>query len=64
MIADSTVEPIDALEPVASLKWDGSADGTYFAQLTVSGLRSEQQAQAAVAHMRRLFCGQEQELSQ
>ena len=64
MSAGTTLASGDALEPVASLKWDGSADGTYFAQLTVSGLRSEQQAQAAVAHMRRLFCGQEQELSQ
>ena len=61
MIADSTVEPIDALEPVASLTWDESEDGTYFAQITVSGLRSEKQAKAAAAHMQRMFCGQEQE---
>ena len=52
------------LEPVASLKWDEAGDGTYFAQLTVSGLRSEQQAQAAAAHMQRLFLGQEQEPTQ
>ena len=53
-----------ALEPVASLKWDEAGDGTYFAQLTVSGLRSEKQAQAAAAHMQRLFLGQEQEATQ
>ena len=52
------------LEPVASLKWDEAGDGTYFAQLTVSGLRSEKQAQAAAAHMQRLFLGQEQEATQ
>lgn len=51
----------DALEPVVTLVWDKSDDGTYRAVMTVSGLQTEQQAQAAVAHMRRLFCGQEQE---
>lgn len=51
----------DALEPVVTLVWDKSDDGTYKAVMTVSGLQSEQQAQAAVAHMQRLFCGQEQE---
>lgn len=51
----------NTLEPVASLKWDAAGDGTFYAQLTVSGLRSEQQAQAAVAHLQRLFCGAEQE---
>lgn len=53
-------EPTPTLEPVASLKWDAAGDGTFYAQLTVSGLRSEQQAQAAVAHLQRLFCGEEQ----
>ncbi|SFB95833.1 hypothetical protein SAMN05216344_10687 [Polaromonas sp. OV174] len=52
------------LEPVATLAWDKADDGTYKAQMTISGLRSEQQAQAAVAHMQRLFCGHEQEPSQ
>lgn len=55
-------EPTE-LEPVASLKWDASGDGTFYAQLTISGLRSELQAKAAVAHLQRLFCGQEQEVS-
>ena len=51
----------NALEPVVSLKFDEAGDGTYFAQLTVSGLRSEKQAEAVAAHIQRLFCGQEQE---
>lgn len=55
---------IDALEPVVTLKWDAEEDGTYTAQMTVSGLRCEQQAVAAVAHMQRLFCGNEQESKQ
>ena len=57
----NTLTPTDALEPVVSLKFDEAGDGTYFAQLTVSGLRSERQAEAVAAHMQRLFCGQEQE---
>lgn len=64
MTDTNTLAPTDALEPVASLKWDEAADGTYFAQMTVSGLRSEKQAKAAAAHMQRLFCGQEQEPAQ
>ncbi len=51
----------ETLEPVVTLVWDKSDDGTYRAVMTVSGLQTEQQAQAAVAHMQRLFCGQEQE---
>lgn len=51
----------ETLEPVATLSWDKAEDGTYKAVMTVSGLQSEQQAKAAVAHMQRLFCGQEQE---
>lgn len=51
----------ETLEPVVTLVWDKSDDGTYKAVMTVSGLQSEQQAQAAVANMQRLFCGQEQE---
>ncbi|MFD1839099.1 Lar family restriction alleviation protein [Paracidovorax cattleyae] len=54
MSADTTGQP---LAPVISLVWDKAQDGSYFAQMTVSGLASEQQAQAAVDHMQRLFCG-------
>lgn len=53
-------EARNALEPVVSLGFDKAEDGTYTARLTVSGLPSEQQAQAAVGHMQHLFCGQEQ----
>jgi len=51
---------IQRLDPVISLMWDSAPDGTYMARMTVSGLLSEGQAQAAMEHMRRLFCGQEQ----
>lgn len=34
-------------------------DGTWCAQMLVSGLPSESVANAAVAHMEKLFCGQE-----
>ena len=61
-MTDTTGAPPATLEPVASLKWDAAGDGTFYAQLTVSGLKSEQQAHAAVAHLQRLFCGQEQEI--
>jgi hypothetical protein len=49
------------LDPVASLGYEQADDGTFRATLTVSGLRTERQAQVAVAHMQRLFCGEEQE---
>lgn len=53
-----------AMEPIITLVWDESEDGTFKAIMTVSGLQSEQQARAAVAHMQRLFCGQEMEGAQ
>lgn len=53
-----------ALEPMISLVWDKSEDGSYFAQMTVSGLTSADQARAAMDHMQRLFCGAEQEPAQ
>ena len=34
-------------------------DGSYGVALTVTGLTSEQQAEAAMVHMQRLFCGAE-----
>ena len=49
------------LEPIASLGYERAEGGTYRATLTVSGLTSERQAQVAVAHMQRLFCGAEME---
>ena len=49
------------ISPVVTLRWDKDAHGTFTAVMTVSGLASEQKAQAAVAHMQRHFCGQEQE---
>ena len=49
------------LEPVITLGYEQADGGTFNATLTVSGLANEQQAQAAVAHMQRLFCGEEME---
>lgn len=34
-------------------------DGSYGVELTVTGLASEEQAEAAMQYMQRLFCGQE-----
>lgn len=34
-------------------------DGSWGVELTVTGLASEQQADAAMLHMQRLFCGDE-----
>lgn len=34
-------------------------DGTWGVELTVTGLTSEQQAEAAMQHMQRLFCAKE-----
>ena len=51
-------------EPVISLTHEQAEDGTYRAVMTVSGLLSERQAQAALDHMQRLFCGDEMEPDQ
>lgn len=53
----------DNLEPIVTLVWNKSDDGTYKAVMTVCGLQTEKQAQAAIAHMQRLFCAHEQEAS-
>jgi ubiquinone/menaquinone biosynthesis C-methylase UbiE len=34
-------------------------DGSFGVSLMVTGLQSQQQADAALAHMERMFCGQE-----
>ncbi len=34
-------------------------DGSYGVEMTVTGLASEQQAEAAMQHMQRLFCADE-----
>ncbi len=48
------------LEPVITLRYDRSDDGTtWFAQLTVSGIPTEVQANSVLDHMQRLFCGEE-----
>lgn len=46
-----------AFVPVVTLSYDKEDDRTYSARMTVSGLSSEQMAQAAIKHMQSLFCG-------
>lgn len=49
------------LEPMITLGREAAGDGaTFVATMTVSGLRSEAQAQAATDHMEKLFCGAQQ----
>lgn len=50
------------LDPVVTLVYERDESGMYTAVMTVSGLVSELQAQAALAHMERLFCGGELEV--
>ncbi len=53
-----------APEPIVTIVYDKQADGTYRATMHVSGLATEALAQAAIAHMWRLFCGEEIEAKQ
>lgn len=46
-------------EPHIALMFDRDGAGGYFAQLRVTGLRTEAEALAAVAHLQRTFCGEE-----
>ena len=45
--------------PTISMRQLHLDDGSYGVALTVTGLASEQQAEAAMAHMQRIFCGAE-----
>ena len=45
--------------PTISMRQVRYEDGSYGVELTVTGLFNEQQAEAAMAHMQRLFCGAE-----
>ena len=42
-----------------ALVYDGDGAGGYFAQLRIEGLRTEAEAQRAIDHLQRLFCGEE-----
>lgn len=46
-------------EPTISMRTVQYEDGSYGVSLEVTGLASEQQAESAMAHMQRLFCGRE-----
>ncbi|MDO9252578.1 MAG: hypothetical protein Q7U48_13645 [Hydrogenophaga sp.] len=45
--------------PTISIGVDKAEDGTFTAQMLVTGLETFSQANAAAEHMRRLFCGDE-----
>ena len=47
------------MEPIISIGYDRTVSGDWTATLTVSGLRTERQAQIAVAYLRERCCGQE-----
>jgi hypothetical protein len=42
-----------------TLRTERMPDGSWVAHMLVTGLPNEQTADAAVAHMQRLFCGEE-----
>ena len=46
-------------KPTISMRAVHYEDGSYGVALEVTGLASKQQAESAIAHMQRLFCGQE-----
>ena len=46
-------------EPTVSIGVDKAEDGTFTAQMLVTGLETFSQANAAAEHMQRLFCGNE-----
>jgi hypothetical protein len=46
-------------EPTISIGIDKAEDGTFTAQMLVTGLETFAQANAAAEHMQRLFCGDE-----
>lgn len=45
--------------PTISMRHVDYGDGTHGVELTVMGLATEQQAEAAILHMQQLFCGGE-----
>jgi len=45
--------------PTISMRHVDYDDGTHGVELTVMGLTTKQQAEAAMLHMQKLFCGTE-----
>lgn len=48
-----------ANSPTISMRTIKHAEGSYTVELIVSGLRNEQQAEAAMTHLQRALCGSE-----
>ncbi len=42
-----------------SMRWIENGDGSFAVEVLVTGLSSQPQAEAAMAHMQRLFCAGE-----
>lgn len=49
--------PEESKRHAISMRWVAFDSGSYGVELTVSGLSSQRAAEAAMAHMERLFCG-------
>lgn len=50
---------MDNMNATISMRPVRYEDGSYGVELTVTGLANEQQAEAAMQHMERLFCAEE-----
>ena len=44
-------------QPTISMQWVKHGEGNYAVELTLTGLVSEQHAEAAMAHLERVLCG-------
>ncbi len=50
---------MDNMQPTFTMRPVRYEDGSYGVEATITGLKSEQQAEAAMLHMQRLFCAEE-----
>lgn len=57
--ANSQTANVVCVIPTISIRHVDYDDGTHGAELTVMGLATKQQAEAAMLHMQQLFCGGE-----
>ncbi len=58
-LASSSPPPAGLGRVTTTLRTERAPDGSWFAHMLVTGLADERTANAAVAHMQRLFCGDE-----
>lgn len=50
---------VDTTMPTISMRWVRREDGSYAVEMAVNGLTSEAQAEAAMADLQRVLCGDE-----